>query len=231
MFSEGVTIMLTLRMALLTIVAVVLTACGSVLGDSDDVISSLPDPDPQATTTTVPSVPEIEDPPLPTAPPTTSVPDPTANDDDSGEDFGDTEVAVFLVVEPNSGIDGYDFGCGLATPVVRRVQSPKMLSEAIQALLAGPTADERDAGYGSVFFAEVGWEVGSVTITDGIARIDFSEDSQPIANMSTSCVNMALMAQLEMTATQFPTVDAAVFSIGGDVATFYHWLERDVPEL
>lgn len=41
---------------------------------------------------------------------------------------------------------------------------------------------------------------------------------------------MALRAQLDSTATQFPTVDRAVYSIGGDMATFYHWLQADVPK-
>jgi len=221
--------MLTLRIALLTIVALVLAACGSAPAESDNVTSSLPHPDPTAPTTTVPLVPDIEDPPLPTAPPTTLAPE-TVNDD-ADDDAGDTEVSVFLLVEPNSGIAGTDVGCGLATPVTRLVQSPDVLSGAVEALLSGPTADEQDVGYGSVFSSEFGWELASVTIADGVALIDFADDTQPIPNMSASCMNMALMAQLEMTATQFPSVDRAVFSVGGDVTTFYHWLERDVPEI
>ncbi len=151
--------------------------------------------------------------------------------DNGGPVPGDTDVAVYFVVEPNGGIDGVDFGCGLASAVTRRVQSPKVLSGAIEALLAGPTGDEIEAGYVSALPDEAGWELASVTITDGTALVDFTEDSGPFNNMSTSCVNMALMAQLEMTATAFPTVDRAVFSVGGDVAMFYHWLERDVPQL
>ncbi len=78
---------------------------------------------------------------------------------------------------------------------------------------------------------EVGWDLGSVSLTDRTVLVDFTEDSQPFNNMSASCVHLALMAQLEATATQFSTVDRAVFSVGGDIPTFYHWLERDVPEM
>ncbi len=140
-------------------------------------------------------------------------------------------MSVYFLVEPSGGIEGTDFGCGLAAAVTRRVQSPEVLSGAIEALLAGPTDAELEAGYRTVLTDEVGWELASVTISDGTALIDFTEDSKPFNNMSASCVHLALMAQLEATATQFPTVDRAVFSVGGDLSTFYHWLERDVPEL
>ncbi len=40
---------------------------------------------------------------------------------------------------------------------------------------------------------------------------------------------MSFLGQLDQTATQFPSVDRAVYSIGGDVRVFYEWLQRDVP--
>ncbi len=160
-----------------------------------------------------------------------TAPDDQDDTDDETQPLGGTEVTVYFLVEPDSGIEGTEIGCGLAAPVTRLVQSPRVLSAAIEALLDGPTETEAEAGYASVLTGDIGWSLGSVTITGGTAYIDFTDDSEPFNNMSASCVNMALMAQLEMTATQFPTVDRAVFSVGGDVATFYHWLERDVPEV
>jgi spore germination protein GerM len=229
--------MFTLRIALVAAFALLVAACGSALADSDGVDSGLPDPDATETTTTLPG-PEIEDPPLPTAPPSTADPDVTTTPPDPEIEYppstaapDTTDVLVYFVVEPESGIDGTDFGCGLAAAVTRRVQSPEILSGAIETLLAGPTDAESEAGYGTILTDEVGWELASVTISDGTALIDFSEDSQPFNNMSASCVHLALMTQLEATATQFSTVDRAVFSVGGDIPTFYHWLERDVPEL
>ena len=228
--------MLTLRIAFLTTLFVVLAACGSGPTDSTDVGSEAPDPGPGEPTTTVVDY-EIEDPPLPTAPPNVTAPDDstttTADDDadDPEPEAATEEVAVYFLVEPGSGIEGTDVGCELAAPVKRRVGSPKVLTGAIEALLDGPTEAEAEAGYSSVFNGDIGWGLASVTITDGTASIDFTDDSEPFNNMSASCVHLALMAQLEMTATQFPTVDRAVFSVGGDITTFYHWLERDVPEL
>lgn len=230
--------MLALRITLIAVVALLVAACGAALAGSDDVGSSLTGLDPKESTTTVADF-EVEDPPLPTAPPTMTSPNTTDGDaattdgiaDDGGPMLGDTDVSVYFLVEPDRGIDGTDIGCGLASAVTRRVQSPELLSGALEALLAGPTESEIAAGYGTVLTAEVDWELASVTIIDGTALIDLAEDSEPFNNMSASCVNLALMAQLEMTATQFPTVDRAVFSVGGDIATFYHWLERSAPEL
>ncbi len=126
--------------------------------------------------------------------------------------------------------DPDDFYCEAVAPVTRLVPPPELLTGAFEALLAGPTDEELEVGYGSWFSPETGWSVESVTISDGVAWIDFSEDSPLIPNASTSCGSMALRAQLDSTAMQFPAVEKTVYSFGGDVTAFYHWLEADVPE-
>lgn len=212
------------RTALAVGLAFLLAACGPALANSDDLASDSSTTVPEATTsTTIPT--ETTNPTdttttVPSAPPTT-IPDTTPGPDDQPSD---SEVLVYL-------LDPQDSDCAAVTPVVRRVQSPRVLSGAIEALLAGPTAEERQAGYDSWFSEEVGWGLASVSVTDGVARIDFTEDSPRIPNASTSCGSMALLAQLDSTATQFPTVDRAVYSLGGDIRAFYHWLERDVPKV
>ena len=142
---------------------------------------------------------------------------------------GDTEVFVYLLADSGDGSHSYE--CGDVIAVSRLVQSPEVLSGALTALFAGPTDAELADGYGSWFSSDVGWELSSVTIADGVAHIDLTEDSEPIPNASTSCGSTALMAQLDYTAKQFPTVDETVYSFNGDVAAFYHWLQRDVPQL
>lgn len=230
--------MRTAAISLLVAVALTLAACGSSLAGPEGIVSE-PDPTaPPSTTTTVADTDTDGDPTAPdqtstpdspattttTAPPTTTTiaPDPT-------DSAGDTEVLVYLISEP--GTDSQDYGCGHVTAVPRLVESPRVLAGAIEVLLAGPNDAELAAGYGSWFSPETGWELASVTISDAIAYIDLTEDSDPIPNASTSCGSMALFAQLDMTATQFPSVERAVYSIGGDMAAFYHWFERDVPDL
>src|SRR3990170_1131534 len=206
------------RTALVVGLALLLGACGPAPAQSPS-----PDPDPAPTTTipepvdTITTVPPI---PTTTVPSPTTVP-PTQNDA--------IEVTVYLLGGPDADPGVYD--CSAVTPVTRLVEPPLLLTGAIEALLAGPTDEELSAGYYSWFSSEIGWAVESVTVSDGVARIDFSADSPLINNASTSCGSMSFLAQLDSTATQFPTVERAVYSFGGDVDAFYEWLQRSAPEM
>lgn len=225
--------MRTAQISLLAAIALIVAACGSGVAAPEGQ-QPIPDPTAPPTTTTMvvddtttPGETAAPEPPVTT---TTTVPTTTVADTNADADTqtGDTEVLVYLLTEATGS---HDYGCGYVTPVTRLVQSPAVLSGALDALLAGPTEVEIAAGQGSWFQDDVGWELSSVTISNSVAYVDLTEDSQPIPNASTSCGSMALLAQLDYTATQFPTVDRAVYSFDGDVAAFYHWLQRDVPQL
>lgn len=202
--------------------AFVLAACGQALADSpnsDPTTTTQPAPtsttapEVVTSTTTVPSVTST------TGPATTTIP-PSQTDT--------VAVMVYLIGGPDADLS--DFDCSSVTPAARLVEPPALLTNAIEALLEGPTSEELQAGYDSWFSADSGWTVESVTVTDGTARIDFSEDSPLINNASTSCGSMSFLAQLDSTATQFPSVDRAVYSFGGDTDAFYGWLQRSSPE-
>lgn len=118
--------------------------------------------------------------------------------------------------------------CDVVNPYVRSVQAPAVLTGALQQLLAGPTAEER-ASTATMFSSQTAGMLRSVAIRDGVAHIDFADLRRVIPNASTACGSASLLSQLGATATQFPTVLRARYSINGDEATFYHWLQRDVP--
>jgi hypothetical protein len=99
----------------------------------------------------------------------------------------------------------------------------------MRALLAGPTAVERHAGYGGWFSARTAGALRSVRISRSVAHIDFRDFSRLIPNASSSCGSTLLLAQLDRTATQFPTVDRAVYSFNGSRRAFYEWLQREPP--
>ena len=217
--------MRTNRIAVLAGVALIAAACGTSLPESTDGTQA-PSADQPATTTTivattVPDVPDTTVPPTTTStvPPTTTTTEPVVED---------VEVYVFLTGGPDADTDNLD--CSQVAPVVRLVEPPAVLAGAMEALLAGPTDEEVAAGYYSWFYPEVGWELESAIIRDGVAYIDFAEDSPFINNASTSCGSSSFLGQLIETATQFSAVDNALFSIGGDADTFYQWLQRDTPE-
>lgn len=206
--------------------ALVLAACGQIPGGTADASAD------QNPTTTAPTTAPTVAPTTTTAgdvaattlPPTTTT-IPTVTTITPSADAVEVMVYVF---DPHDSADA-SYDCSAVTPVKRMVDSPEVLTGAFESLLAGLTAEELSQGYGSWFSAETGWGVDSVTVADGIARINFTEDSPLIPNASTSCGHLSFMAQLDSTATQFPSVDRVVYSFGGDVDAFYHWMQADSP--
>jgi sporulation and spore germination protein len=120
-------------------------------------------------------------------------------------------------------------GCARVYPLRRIVRGPAVLTGAMRALLAGPTARERKAGYGGWFSARTAGKVRSVTIGRRVAHVDFADFSRLIPNASSSCGSALLLAQLDRTAIQFPGVDRAVYSFNGSRRAFYEWLQREAP--
>jgi spore germination protein GerM len=115
-------------------------------------------------------------------------------------------------------------------PVERTVETPRVLHGALTALLQGPTADEEDAGYWSWFSEETAGMLRSVRIEDGVAFVDFDAGMrETIPGASSSAGSAALLASLDATVTQFPTVSEARYALDGDVPAFYEWLQLDAP--
>lgn len=119
--------------------------------------------------------------------------------------------------------------CTRVFPLPRRVAKPAVLTGALRALVAGPTAAERARGYGSWFSAKTTGMVRSVRVARGVAYVDFRDFSRLISNASSSCGSALLLAQLDRTTLQFPTVERAVYSFVGNRRAFYEWLQRDAP--
>ena len=133
------------------------------------------------------------------------------------------EVKVFWLTA-----EGDD--CSAVDASTRTVQGSAVLAEAMRALLAGPTAAERGDGFESLFSERTAGMLRSARVDEGVARIDFADFSRIIPNASSSCGSQGLLAQLDATSTQFPTVKRAVYSFEGDVAAFYEWLQLSPPD-
>lgn len=119
-----------------------------------------------------------------------------------------TTVQVYfsnLVLDPS--VD-----CNTVYPVSRSVeQTPAMARAALEELLEGVTNNERNQGYRSNL--NTGVSINSLTIIDGVARVDFS--SELGRNVGGSCLVTAIRAQITETLKQFPTVDEVEISIDG----------------
>ena len=119
--------------------------------------------------------------------------------------------------------------CDRVLPVTRRVPAPAVLRGAMAALLRGPTVTERRQRYGGWFSAKTARMLRSVRLAAGVAYIDLRDFRRLIPNASSSCGSALLLAQLDRTATQFPTVRLAVYSFNGSRRAFYEWLQRSPP--
>lgn len=115
-------------------------------------------------------------------------------------------------------------------PVTRRIpRTPMVATAAMRQLLAGPTAAERTAGMWSWFSARTAGMLRSVRVANGVAYADFADLRPVIPNASTSAGSAALLGELDATLKQFSTVRRTVYSLAGDVATFYGWLQLAPP--
>jgi sporulation and spore germination protein len=138
-----------------------------------------------------------------------------------------TNTQVVSIFAPR----GASGDCARVLPLQRTVEAPSLLKGAMQALLAGPTKAERARGYGGWFSAKTAGHLRSVRIVHGLAFIDFRTFARDIPNASTSCGSALLLAQLDRTARQFPTVTRTVYSFNGSQHAFYEWLQREAPEV
>ncbi len=117
--------------------------------------------------------------------------------------------------------------CSTAVGVTRQVPPPGLLRGALEALLAGPTPAEQAQGYGGWFSAATAGMLRSVRLDAGTAYVDLDAAlATTIPNASTSCGSGGLLAQLDQTVLQFPTVAHVRYSFEGDEAAFYEWLQR-----
>ena len=149
-------------------------------------------------------------------------------------------VASGSEARPTAGIDpnvvhvfaprgGPGANCTRVYGLARRVKKPAVLTGAMRALVAGPTASERARGYGGWFSTKTAGSVTGVRISRHVAYIDFRDFSRSIPNASSSCGSTLLLAQLDRTALQFPAVARTVYSFNGNRRAFYEWLQRSVP--
>ena len=189
--------------------ALVLSACGG--DDADD--GATPTTPPTETETVAPTE---------TAPPTeTQTPVETPSESEA-------EAATVSLYFANEAMGDV---CTEAFPVDREVTGEDTLEATLLALLAGPTEDELADGYSSWFSDETADLLESVTVEDGRALVSFDPSLRDvIPNASSSCGSGALLGQLDRTLTQFPEVDEAWYSLGGDRDAFYEWLQMSAPE-
>ncbi|GEM_PF-1140006 len=98
-------------------------------------------------------------------------------------------------------------------------------AELVRTLFAGPTEEERVAGYTSFFSMETANAVRSVRVVNDTAYVNLTDIRDVIPNAGTSCGSAAFLAEITETLTQFPDVNRVILAIDGDPEPLYNWLQ------
>jgi len=105
-----------------------------------------------------------------------------------------------------------EFSCNKVFPVEREILKTEAVGRAaLTELLKGPTDAEKAQG----FFTTInpGVKIQSLTIENGLAKVDFDEQLE--FQVGGSCRVSAISAEIRETLKQFPTVDSVIISING----------------
>jgi hypothetical protein len=68
-----------------------------------------------------------------------------------------------------------------------------------------------------------------VRVTGGTALADFRDFRRLLPNATSSYGSTALLAELDATLKQFPTVQRTLYAFNGNVPAFYEWLQLEAP--
>jgi spore germination protein GerM len=116
------------------------------------------------------------------------------------------EVKVYLYHEQGEYID--------IAPVRRSVNATAPARPAIEALLKGPTAAERQRGFGPLASASE-FRIGSLSIRGGTARVNFVS-KRSWAGWPGDVAPIRFKTAVELTLKQFPPVLRVIVSLNGD---------------
>jgi hypothetical protein len=115
---------------------------------------------------------------------------------------------------------------GRAARVFRLVpQTDGVLRAALEQLLEGPTATEREAGIRSWFSANTAGMLLGVHVDAGHAVVDLADLRAVIPNASASAGSPSLLRELDSTVFQFRSVESIEYRIDGSCEAFTEWLQ------
>ena len=126
--------------------------------------------------------------------------------------FASTETMTVQVYFGNTQKDPKVLYCERTYPTPRVITRTQAVARAaLTELLAGLTDEEKNQG----FFTSLnsGVTINSLTIENGIAKVDF--DEQLNFQVGGSCRVTTIRSQIEETLKQFPTVSSVIISVNG----------------
>jgi hypothetical protein len=102
-----------------------------------------------------------------------------------------------------------------------------LVHSTLQELVKGPTEAEKNAGLTSWFSADTAGTVIGVAAGGGEFEVDVTQWNILIPNASTSAGSQILLSELNGTVFQFDFVRSVTYTLDGDCAAFWEWLQMD----
>jgi len=120
-----------------------------------------------------------------------------------------------------------DADCGQVYPLERSVEGEyEPISTSLIQLFMGPTAEEKEQGYTSLFSQKTAYILKWVKITGGnVADVNLNDIREIIPNASSSCGSAQLLAEIENTIRQHGNIEKIRIAIDGDPQVFYDWIQ------
>jgi spore germination protein GerM len=102
-----------------------------------------------------------------------------------------------------------------------------VIHSTLKELVKGPTDAEKTQGLISWFSADTTHALQMVLAYEDSLTVDFTGLPASIPNASTSAGSQMLLSQLNSTVFQFPSVASVKYSLDGDCAAFWEWLQYE----
>jgi hypothetical protein len=118
---------------------------------------------------------------------------------------------------------------GEVFPVTRDVVADDPVRGALEALLSGPTAAERAAGYDGWFSAATAGMLLDIEVVGTTAHVTFGDLRPLLPEAWSVCGSVAIRAELDRTLLAFEDVSATRYAMA-DQTTFYAWLQVIDPD-
>lgn len=122
--------------------------------------------------------------------------------------------------------------CTSVFPVKRRVPvSPRVAATALNQLFQGPTADEKAAGYYSVFSAQTADLLIDVKVIRGTAYVNLADLRDQLTVASSSCGEAEFQTEISRTLLQYRSIRRIIYAIEGSAMAFYKWMGEPCDKL
>lgn len=126
---------------------------------------------------------------------------------------GQEKITTVKIFFGNIKEDPEVLNCEKVYSVERKVFENKVMVQALEELLKGPTLEEQEKGY--LTNINSGVNINSLIVENNIVKVDF--DEQLGFQVGGSCRVMAIRSQITRTLVQFPEINDVIISINGRI--------------